>query len=228
VLIAFEGLPGAGKTTQARLLTEHLRRSGLRVAALADLATLRTDPLGEALWALFSSSGDPFRRQGDVVIDTHLAAAIRTTITATLIDPALAEHDVVIEDRGLHTMYSYSLAGLLPCASPRVPCDIPAAVGWLTAVGDLTGTCADYVVLLRPPFTEAVQRAARRDGTAATAEQRAFLRRVDGAYTELARLDPRVLTLDLPPGAPVQAVHRAVLAALDDALPSDSTECSEN
>lgn len=80
MLISFEGLPGAGKSTQAVLLTACLTYGGLPTVTLPDLATLDTDPVAATLIELFASSGDPYLRNGDAVTDTLLAAAIRADI----------------------------------------------------------------------------------------------------------------------------------------------------
>ncbi len=92
MLISFEGLPGSGKTTQAGLLADRLRTEGYRVAYLPDLATLNNDAAGQQLVELFTSSDDPFFRHGDVLTDTFLAAAVRTHIVATHLNPATASH----------------------------------------------------------------------------------------------------------------------------------------
>jgi dTMP kinase len=113
MLISFEGLPGSGKTTQSGMLAERLRSQSMQVTCLPDLITLDAGDLCSRLVALFESSGDPFMRHGNVFTDTYLAAAIRADITATLIDPALRAGHIVIEDRGVHTMYSCSLASVL-------------------------------------------------------------------------------------------------------------------
>src|SRR5712691_4091668 len=113
MLLSFEGLPGAGKTTQGRLLRDRLAADGLRVAYLPDLGTLSISPLGNRLAALFAWSADPFHRHDHVVTDSLLAAAVRAEIVASVIGPAAAGHEVVIEDRGAHTMYAYSLATVL-------------------------------------------------------------------------------------------------------------------
>jgi len=72
MLIAVEGLPGSGKTTQARLLTDHLNRADTSAVFLPDNLTRVEDPLGRRLLAIFDS-GDPFAGHGSVITDTFLA-----------------------------------------------------------------------------------------------------------------------------------------------------------
>lgn len=181
MLIAFEGVPGAGKTTQALLLVERLRGDGLPVAYLPDLLTLQVDELGATLFSLFASSRDPFMRHADVVTDVYLAAAIRANIVAMVIEPALSTGQIVIEDRGIHTMYSYSLASVL--AGHRMPPE--TAVAWLQAIGALVDREADLAVRLTMALPVAHQRFTERSGTPWTAEQRSYLHHVDQAYLEL-------------------------------------------
>ncbi len=227
MLISFEGLPGAGKSTQAALLSACLAQQGLPTVNLPDLATLDTDPVTSTLIELFTSSGDPYLRHGDAVTDTLLAAAIRTNIVATRIDPALSEHHdhVVIEDRGIHTMQSYAIASLV--RDHRADMDL--AVGWVQDLTVLAGQRPGQALWLRLPVDEALRRASWRDKRLPTPEHRSYLQQVDEAYAELARRDPQLTTLEagaLEPAEIHQAVHRALSKHGTDLVAADATGAS--
>ncbi|MGW4200921.1 dTMP kinase [Streptomyces sp. NPDC004726] len=213
MLIAFEGLPGAGKTTQSRLLADLLKRQEVPVNYLPDNLTRSEDALGSTLLDLFAS-GDPFSRHGSVVTDTMLATAIRTNTVATHIVPALTAGQTVVEDRGVHTIQSYSLATLLQKHGGR-PED---GIRWLRATSALSGPAADVAIWLRLPADEAITRAVRREGRPYTAEQHAFLRHVHDAYSHLAAHDQGLVPVDVLGLAPHQ-VYQAVLHALADHAP---------
>ncbi len=208
MLIAFEGVPGSGKTTQARLLAAHLDRAGASAVFLPDNLTRAEDPLGQKLLEIFDS-GDPFARHGSVVTDTFLAAAIRANTFPAFIAPALAGGATVIEDRGVHTMYSYSLTTIFQ--KHEAPAGL--AIEWLTAVSALAGRAADHVLWLRMAPGQAIERAERRQGHHYTSEQRAYLHRVHDAYAALAAADPSIHAVDVTGLAEDQA-HEAVLAVL--------------
>lgn len=216
MIISVEGLPGAGKTTQARLLAQHFTAAGHRAAYLPDLATMATSPLGQKLITLFTASRDLFKRSGDVITDTHLAAAIRADIAATLLTPALADHDIVIEDRGLHTMQSFSLATLL--RGQRNSLDVDNAIAWLTAISTLTGPGPSHALWLRPPAQIALHRAQTRDQQPYTLEQRTYLHAVETAYQHLADHDPRMIEIRIRPRDTPATVHQQITAILNTAL----------
>ncbi|PKV94007.1 thymidylate kinase [Amycolatopsis echigonensis] len=214
MLITFEGLPGAGKSTQSRMLARCLEANGHHVTVLPDLATLDTEPISATLVDLLRTGDDPFLRTGDAITDTMITAAIRADLVATVLDPALAANPagVVIEDRGIHTMASYAIAALL--RQHRAPAEI--ALDWLNALTALAGPRPTRALWLRIPPNVAARRADERGGDrrpASTDEQRAHLTWVDHAYALLAERDPQLTVLDVIDLDPVDT-HLAIHAAL--------------
>jgi len=205
MLIAIEGLPGSGKSTQSRMLRQALESTGSAVY-LPDNRTRAATPLGTALLDLFAT-GDPFARHESVITTTMLAAAIRAETYATDIAPALLAGATVIEDRGLHTMYSYSLATLLQ--DHRA--DPTPAIAWLTASAAWSGSAAEISIWLRLPPDESITRAEARGRRTYTREQRAYLHHVHDAYTALADHDPSLIPLDAAGLGPAE-IHRSVLS----------------
>jgi dTMP kinase len=221
MLISLEGLPGVGKSTQARILAERLLREGTKTCYLPDLETQATDELGDHLFGLFALSGDPFRRSGDLTTDTFLAAAIRAHILATRIQPALEAGYTVIEDRGAYTMYSYCLAGVLQ----HHRMDLGEAIGWLKACGALAGREADISILLLLPPEQAAKRVAERPGRPWNDEELLFLGYADQAYRHLEAVDPRLVAVDTE--ALIAAEVHAALYRLVTARSTDGRERSD-
>lgn len=101
VLIAFEGVEGAGKSTQARRLAEHLRRRGVEVVATREPGGT---PVAEAVRGILLD-GDLDAM--DDRTEALLYAAARAEHVAKVIAPALDRGAVVITDRYLDSSLAY-------------------------------------------------------------------------------------------------------------------------
>ncbi|WP_424833173.1 dTMP kinase [Ruegeria sp.] len=93
VFLTFEGIDGSGKSTQARLLAEHLRASGHQVVLTREPGG---SPGAEEIRNLVLQ-GDPDRWSAETEI--LLFTAARRDHLERTIEPALAEGKIVICDR---------------------------------------------------------------------------------------------------------------------------------
>ena len=101
LLIALEGIDGAGNTTQARLLARWLRRLGLGVV-------LTKEPTKGAVGRLIRRRLK--RGLKDPFTDTLLFAADRLQHLERTIEPLLSKGYVVVSDRYLHSSLAYQAA----------------------------------------------------------------------------------------------------------------------
>lgn len=103
MFIVFEGVEGAGKSTQLRLLEVRLRGEGHQVLALQEPGTTA---LGQRLRALILNS-----KQADQppqpLAEAFLFGAARAELVTTVIRPALAKGEIVLCDRYTASTVAY-------------------------------------------------------------------------------------------------------------------------
>lgn len=104
MFLALEGPEGAGKTTQAALLVDYLRRQGRDVASVREPGGT---PLGESIRALLL---DP-RQDVDPGAEMLLFAAARAQLVARVIAPALRAGRDVVADRYVDASLAYQGIG---------------------------------------------------------------------------------------------------------------------
>ena len=201
--VTFEGGDGSGKTTQAALLEEWLRKQGRTV--------VRTrEPGGTEVGVLIRDI--VLHHRGDIAprAEALLYAADRAHHVETLVRPALTRGEIVIQDRYLDSSVAYQGAGRVLDGG-----EIRDLSLWATG-----GALPDVTVLLDIDPAKAKRRldAADKPFDRLEAEQSEFHERVRSAFLDLAAAEPeRFLVLDatLPVDELAAQVRARIAPALD-------------
>jgi dTMP kinase len=199
--VTLEGGDGAGKTTQAALLQEWLEASGRTV--------VRTrEPGGTEVGVLIRDI--VLHHRGEVAprAEALLYAADRAQHVETLVRPALARGDVVVQDRYLDSSVAYQGAGRVLDAT-----EVRDLSLWATG-----GALPDVTILLDldPVAARARLDADDKPFDRLEAEREDFHARVRAAFLDLASAEPaRFLVLDATlPAAELAARVRARIEPL--------------
>lgn len=178
--ISFEGIDGAGKSTQHAWLVEHLRQQGRTVVATREPGGT---PLGEKLRSLLLA--EPMHLETEAL----LMFAARREHVAQVIEPALNRGDWVVCDRFVDASFAYQGGGRgLDWGK------LQALTRWV--LGDLQ---PDLTLIFDAPVAIAQQRlhAATANPDRFEQEQAAFFERVRAAYLRIATDFPgRVRIID--------------------------------
>ena len=203
VWITLEGGDGSGKTTQSNLLATWLEQSGRTV--------MRTrEPGGSEVGQLIRDI--VLHHRGDIAprAEALLYAADRAHHVATVVRPALARGEIVLQDRYLDSSVAYQGAGRVLDATEIRDLSLWAAEG---ALPDLT-----ILLDLDPVTARARLDSADKPFDRLEAEKEAFHARVPDACLELGRAGPaRFLVIDAAasPGRIADLIRARVSALFD-------------
>jgi dTMP kinase len=199
-LITFEGVEGAGKTTQIALLRSALEERGYRVAVTREPGG---DPVAEAIRAVLLDTRDPVTPSAELL----LFMASRAQMVERVLRPRLEAGEVVLCDRFTDSSVVYQGYGR------GIDLD---AIRMLNAFA--TGAIApDRTMVLDLAPTAGLAR--QTDRNRMEEESLAFHERVRAGYlAEAAREPERIVIVDA--AQPVEAVHRIICQAVLGGLES--------
>jgi dTMP kinase len=198
IFISLDGLDGAGKSTQCRLLADWLRAGGHAV-------TTCTDPGGTPLGAQLRSLVLHYRAEIDRMCEALLFMASRAQLLAEVIRPALASGKIVISDRFLlaNIVYQGHAGGL----------DVERL--WEVGRFAAGGLEPDLTIVLDLPPEQAAQRRGRPADRIEGRDVAYHARLRQGFLAEAQRRPERIRVVDAsPPLEVVQQAIRREIAAL--------------
>jgi dTMP kinase len=196
VFVTFEGVEGAGKSSQVARLAAELRKAGRTVLVAREPGGT---PVGEQIRAILL---DPNGGTVHPRTEALLFAAARAQLVEDVIAPALARGEVVLCDRYVHSSLAYQGAA----RRLGIP-EVDRLNRWAT-----TDLLPDLVVLLDLDPAQGLARSVGADRI--ESEQLAFHQAVRKAFLDLASADPaRFVVVDAarPFDEVAAAVHAAVL-----------------
>ncbi|ADB16771.1 thymidylate kinase [Pirellula staleyi DSM 6068] len=200
MFLSFDGVDGAGKSTQIRLLAEWLAARSLEVVVCRDPGGT---PLGEKLRSILLDDHEtPIHRRSEML----LFMASRAQLVEEVIRPALEAGKVVISDRFLlaTAVYQAHAGGL-------VADDV-----WTVGKVAVGGMMPARVLLLDMPAAEASKRIARAHDRMES-QGLAYLERVRQGFLLEAERDPQTIRA-IDAARDPQAVHADVVAAVEPLL----------
>ena len=169
-LIVFEGIEGAGKTTQIRLLAERLATAGVTARGVREPGGT---PVGDEIREILLHP----EKEITAATEALLFMASRAELVARELRPALEDGVVILVDRFFLSTYAYQVAGRgLPEA------EVHAANRLATG-----GLVPDLTLLLDVPSAQGLGRAdarGARDRIEKSGDE--FYQRVNAAFREFA------------------------------------------
>lgn len=206
--ITFEGVDGCGKSTQARLLAEHLEKKGRAVALTREPGGT---PLAEEIRKVILT---PSREELAPEAEILLYAASRAQHVAEFIRPALAAGKIVICERFTDSSLAYQGYGL------GYDIELVRQVN-RAATGGLE---PDLTILLDTEAAESLERVTTRAGRNGNNVDRIELRglefqeRVRQGFLELAAASPPRFTIISTTAKSIAGIHREVQALVTGEL----------
>lgn len=206
VFISFEGLDGAGKSTQLRRAVQYIRKCGRRVVVTREPGGTRT---GERIREILLEAGNT---KVAPLTELTLMYAARAQVLEEIIRPTLTRGDVVVSDRYNTASFAYQgygreLGVSTVRAIDRVICG---------------ATQADLTIILDLDPERALGRAqgdVRRQSRLDRIEAGGlpFHRRVRAGYLALARRAPERIKV-LRADQSIEALQHAIRALIDPLL----------
>ena len=206
LFITFEGSEGCGKSTQARLIAEHIRTAGYQVSHVREPGgTAIGDQIRSIVLGMQNTEMDP-------TAESLLFSASRAQLVNQVIRPQLAAGGIVICDRYADSTYAYQGYGL-----GRNLADLHTVTAIATA-----GLVPDVTFWLRIDPAVGLRRKLHPNASAVEwnrldAHELAFHQRVADGYEALAQAEPKRWVI-CDAGLPIEALAAQIRTTIEPFL----------
>lgn len=200
--IVFEGIDGAGKSTQLNMLYQYLQQKGYNLLSTREPGGTQ---VGEEVRNILL---DP--NHGDLQSRTEafLYAAARAQLVYQVIEPTLKEGKIVICDRFVDSTIAYQGYGR------NIPRDFLHQINYL-ATGGLQ---PDLVLVFDLPVEEGLSRVNKRSsGDRLEQETQSFYQRVRQGYLEISQQQPHNHTI-MDASLPVDKLQQQVRMVVEKVI----------
>jgi dTMP kinase len=195
--LVFDGGEGCGKSTQAKLLAEKARSSGIEVLLVRDPGTTR---IGELIRNILLN---PDHDEMAMRCEMLLYMSARAQMMAETIRPALERNALVLSDRFVSSTLAYQLGG------DGLTADEIRTVARIA----LKSRMPDFTIILDMPVNESIARVKRAKDRI---EQRPIEYHEQVRRNYLAQVSAESERhLLIPANQPIELVHAAVVQAME-------------
>lgn len=199
LVIAFEGIDGAGKTTQLELVRGELQAADRPVLVLRNLGGT---PIGEALREVMLS---PLKRPP--LTDFFVSLAIQEPLLE-VIDNARAEGKIILLDRSPLSLAAYQIYGT----------GIDESIGWQHVQSGMDRIKPDAVILYNTDVETALSRAQEATGRSDYFESKSpeYFNKVAEGYRIVAERYPAIKAIDA--SQHISEIHSQTMALISPLL----------
>lgn len=168
LVISFEGISNAGKTTAVTRMKSLLSSKAFQVVVKEDLLAYRGDTIGAAIKRILDSA-KPTYRLGYPFAETLLITAKRAFESQTRLEPAVSDGAIVLCDRDVDTVCAYQLP-VLHDHRPHIPLDV--LVAWMRETNRLSAIEPALTFFLSVGIEESIAREVRKLGREMSEDER--------------------------------------------------------
>lgn len=196
IIISFEGIGGAGKTTLIERIYKALDREGYEIYMKPDLYSYHDKSIGGDIKKILSRFDKQFFKIGHPIVEALLIAAKRAYDAKTYLKPALDAGKIILADRDLDTYCAYQAASIKTLYQQI---ELSEIIDWLIRLDGFGGLTPDITIYLHLNVEKALERSIKREGYKTDNEAKEYTSLIVNIYEYLIQNDKdgRIIKIDV-------------------------------